>query len=333
MRRHVWRGLVVGPVAVLIALSAWPGAAATTDEHVVFRIQPAEIDESSSLVVSTTHPHLAYTTNDSGDSATVYVLDSRTGALVGSTDLTGVDAIDVEGLAGGSDGSLVMADIGDNDGVRPEVSAYRFQQPGRSASSVVPDAVTLTYDGGPRDAEGVLYDAGSGRIYVVSKEYAEAHVYRSPRHVFDRNHAVLRPVAHAPDLATDATFVPDGGVVAIRTYLAVDFYRFRGWTPLATMPLPLQRQGESIAAPAGGKELWIGSEGVHSAVLAVSIPDLERSSPPTTSAAPQPAASEGDEHRELLKNRAVVIGGSATALLAVVVVIGIVRYIRHHPDH
>jgi hypothetical protein len=335
MTRAWTRGSCMGVVAVAVALLASPVSAARADDRVVFRIGSSEIDESSSLVVSTTHPHLVYTSNDSGDAAIVYVLDSRTGDLVGTTSLVGVDPLDVEALAGGDDGSLVMADIGDNDSDRSSVTVYRFPQPGPGTSSVEADAVTLSYDGGPRDAEGVLYDAASGRVFVVSKEYVDGHVYGSPPHVFDRDHAELQPVARAPDIATDATFLPAGDVVAIRTYLAVVFYRYPGWSELATMRVPIQPQGESVAAPPGGRELWIGSEGVGATVLAVDVPDLTPPATPTISpSTPPPAASDpGDEEREVLKGRAVIVGVIAVGLLAVVVAVIVIRYIRHHPDH
>jgi hypothetical protein len=341
MNACIRHGLRLGVAVWVVMAWSWTGASwsggvvHTADERVVFHIQSDQIDESSSLVVSTVHPHLVYTTNDSGDAPNVYVLDSRTGALVGTTTLEGVEPVDVEALAAGDDGSLVIADIGDNDAVRDAVDVYRIPQPGRGTASVQPAGASLTYQGGPRDAEGVLYDAQSGRVFVVSKEYAEAHVYRSPRDLFDRQHAVMTPVADAPDLATDATFLPGGELVAIRTYFAVDYYRLPGWERVATEVLPLQKQGEAIAAPPGGRELWIGSEGVNSAVLAIPVPtsELEPSAPPTTTTASPPVRSADDEHREKLLNRAVVVGGAAGVLFVLVLIVGVVRYIRHRPDH
>jgi hypothetical protein len=334
MTSALTRGLCGGAGALLACLLGWPGAAAGSDD-VVFRIGSGEIAESSSLVVSTTHPHLAYTTNDSGDAATVYVLDSRTGEVVGRTTLLGVDAVDIEALAGGSDGSLVVADIGDNDHVRDQVALYRIPQPGTGEHSVAPDAVSMTYEGGPRDAEGALYDADSGRVMIVSKEYVAAHVYASPPHVFARNAAVLHPVAGAPGIVTDATFLPDGDVVAIRTYLEVTYYSFPRWDELATKALPLQKQGESLAAPAGGNVVWVGSEGSNSAVLAVPIPDLAPPTPttppassgPPTSADPDAVAT--NEHRDQLIGQTTIVIVVSVALLALVVAILVVRFIRH----
>lgn len=331
--RVVGAAAVLGMIGPTVGLAASAAAAARADNDVVFEIQSAEIDESSSLAVSTTEPHLVYTTNDSGDSARVYVLDDRTGALVGTTTLDGVDAIDVEALAAGADGTLVVADIGDNNEVHPSVEVYRIDQPGRGDHTVIPDVASLRYPGGPRDAEGALYDSDTGRVYVVSKRFPDPRVYRTPPNVFDRGQAVLEPVAAAPRVATDATFLPGGDVAVIRTYLDAVFYAFPSWKRLASIRLPLQPQGESIAAP-DDEHIWVGSEGVHTNVLSVAVPDLTPTTPtePTdsTGAPSDPGAAEatpGGDHSLAARN--IVIGSGA--LLAVVIAIGVVRYRRHHP--
>lgn len=253
--------------------------------HRVFTITSDEVTESSSLAVSTVHPGLVYTTNDSGDSATVYVLDATDGSLVGRTSLAGVDAIDVEAISAGSDGSLVVADIGDNDRARDSVRIYRLDQPGAGDQTVSVDAVTLAYPDGPRDAEAVVYDAGPGRVCVVSKEIGAA-IYRSPPDVFGRGRAVLSPVASAPPVATDATFLPGDRLAVIRTYVGATIYRYPSWTPVRGFRLPHQEQGESVAAAPGGHEVWVGGEGVRSTVLAVRLPPIPKSEQPSPTPTP-----------------------------------------------
>lgn len=328
------RGAAGCLAALVAALTMATGASAGRDRDVVFEIQSSDIGESSSLVASTTHPHLVYTTNDSGDGPVVYVLDSRSGELVGTTTLAGVTAVDIEGLAGGSDGSLVVADIGDNDHQRDNVTVHKIDQPGRGTHTVEPESVTLTYPRGARDAEGVLYDAEIGTVFIVEKEYAGARVFATPRDVFDRSRAELTPVARAPGIATDATFVADQQWVAIRTYLRVVFYRYPSWREVASARLPLQQQGESITEAPGGGALWVGSEGENSAVIAVPLPDLRPDRPttaPTSTAPTGGGAAVGDDaNRELLKGRAVWVGAVAVTLLGMVLAILVARYVRHH---
>jgi DNA-binding beta-propeller fold protein YncE len=326
---------VTAAVLVVFASAVGGGASAHTD-RLVFRIQPAEIDESSSLVVSQTHPRLVYTANDSGGSATVYVLDARTGELVGSTSIEGVEPVDIEAMTTAADGSLIVADIGDNDSQRADAMVYRIDQPGRGAHTVVADAVQVTYSDGPHDAESVVYDTDTGRLFVVSKEFVTAHVYRSPRDPFSHRQVVLRPVAEAPALATDAALLPSGDVAVIRTYSTAYFYTFPGWRGLGERQLPSQPQGESLAVPPDGDQLWVGSEGVGSRVLAVPMPDLARPNPSTSAPPTKPTGSSDggvaeaeNEHRDELKSRAVLVGGGALALLVVVAVVLVVRWHRH----
>ncbi|MGH3508326.1 MAG: hypothetical protein ACRDO2_14100, partial [Nocardioidaceae bacterium] len=272
-RGHVLRGVL--SLAAAVAMTA--GGVPTTyaeDRGLVFRIRSGDVTESSSLVVSSTQERLAYTTNDSGDAAVVYAVDTGSGRVVGRTTLTGVDAYDVEALGGGSDGSLVVADIGDNSGVRERVTFARIEQPARGDHAVTPDVVSLRYVDGARDAESVLYDSESGRIFVVSKEFGDAHVYRSRADAFAHRFGVLRPIAAAPPLATDATYLPGGDYVVVRGYIDATVFRAAGWTRVERFSLPAQEQGESIAAPPSGDVVWVGTEGNNSPVVAVPIPSL-----------------------------------------------------------
>lgn len=274
-------------------LTAYAGD--TTRPHLVFRITSSQVTESSSLAVSTVDPSLVYTTNDSGDRGTVYTLDTSTGAVVGRTTLAGADPLDVEAIAAVSDGSLVVADIGDNTASHSTADLYRIEQPGRGDRAVTPDRVDLTYPGGPRDAESVVYDVSADRAFVVSKALGDGAVYATPPNVFEHEQARLRRVASAPPLATDATFLRGGGFVVIRTYVYATVYAYPSWEPVATFGLPAQQQGESITAPPSGDVVWVGHEGARSGVLEVSLPDLPAASPSApqgaTSAAPSPAGT------------------------------------------
>lgn len=326
-------GLAVG--TALAAAAAIPSAYA--DERLVFRMQSPAITESSSLVVSTVDPSLAYTTNDSGDGPVVYIVDTATGSLVGRMTLEGVTAVDIEGLAGGQDGTLIVADIGDNDAARKTVTVYRVPQPGRGDTVVTAEAVTLRYADRPRDAESVLYDTTSGRVYVVSKELVGASVYATPPDVFTREHARLQPVADGPPVATDATLLPAGDFAVVRMYASAAVYRFPSFEHVVDFGLPELKQGESIAAPPGGSTVWVGTEGERSPVFAVPLPRLPEppptpspSTPPSTTApspvGPPPSSSEDSLSTGRSSTQQVLTGlGAGLTLLAVVAVIAVAR--------
>jgi hypothetical protein len=338
MRRSVFALLAAG----LVAAVALPGGAAYAGDtsvrpREVFRIMSPEITESSSLAVSTVDPGLVYTTNDSGDDGTVYTLDASTGAVVGRTTLTGADPLDVEAITAVSDGSLIVADIGDNDADHSTADLYRIEQSGRGDHGVTPQRVDLTYPGGARDAESVLYDETTGRAYVVSKLLAGARVYETPPHVFDLEHARLRPVAEAPTFATDATFLPGGDFVVIRTYTDATVYAFPSWRKVTTFDLPSQPQGESITAPPSGDVVWVGSEGARSRVLAVPLPELSTgtggpagSTEESTSSGDGSSGSSssgGDQSTQDLARVGFVV--SASLLLVALLALVVVAFVRH----
>ena len=81
-----------------------------------FRIDDARITESSGLALSRAHPHTVWTVNDSGDSARVFAVDTRTGRTVGVHTFD-APVRDVEALAITPQGRMLVADIGDNDRV------------------------------------------------------------------------------------------------------------------------------------------------------------------------------------------------------------------------
>jgi hypothetical protein len=345
-RRALWAGgcllvAATGLPAVVTVQTAYAGHA--QGPRVVCTIASPLITESSSLAVSTVDPGLVYTTNDSGDDGTVYTLDSSTGRVVGRTTLAGVDPLDVEAIAAADDGSLVIADIGDNAADHSTADLYRIDQPGRGEQSVTPDRVDLTYLGGPRDAEGVLFDASNGRAFVVSKLLGGARVYATPPNVFDYDRARLRPVAPAPLLATDATFLPGDDFAVIRTYSDATVYAYPSWKEVATFDLPSQPQGESITAPRSGDAVWVGSEGLRSRVLAVDLPELPSASgssatPPTSSspegdrgtgASPSSSANSDDTDSSTRVAQVVFVVSSA-ALLGLLAGLVIVALTRRH---
>lgn len=327
--------LAAATVGVTAVPGVVPASAQGDGERVVFTIDAPQITESSALAISTEDPGLVYTVNDSGDLPNVYVLDARNGRLVGTTTLGGVEATDVEGLAIGTDGTLVVADIGDNQQDSTSVTIHRIPQPGRGDETVEPTSVSLTYSNGARDAEAVLYDADDGRVYVVSKQLGGAHVYRSPKDVFDQSSARLTPVAQAPGLATDATFIPGQPVAVIRTYFGAVAYDYPSWRKILSFDLPSQDQGESIAAPAGGDEVWVGSEGERSTVIAVPLPDLTPDEPtqaPSSSAPIIESAPAAGEQSDGWEQVAWVVVVGASVALVLLILAGTFLYRRHHPD-
>lgn len=254
--------------AVLVGVTPAVAEGSGSHPRLVFRIHDERVLESSGLAVSRTHDGLAYTVNDSGDDARVFVVSTDDGSVVGQTGLAGARADDFEALATAPGGRLVVADIGDNGADRDSVELYVLPEPGRGVREVRPRTVTLTYPGGARDAEAVVVSGQT--VFVVSKE-ALGGVYAAPVLRSGRDRFRLRRVASAPTLVTDATRLPDGDVV-LRDYGRGYVVTLPQWRVHRSFRLPRTRQGETIAALPTGRRVYVGSEGSHSPVYLVAVP-------------------------------------------------------------
>ncbi|MFB9235809.1 hypothetical protein ACFFWC_09660 [Plantactinospora siamensis] len=184
---------------------------------------------------------------------------------------------DTEDLAVGPDGTIWVADIGDNDRTRETVAVWTLPPGGAR-----PALRRMRYPDGPHDAEAVLL-TGDGRPIIVTKEPSAAGLYApatapragatapltqlgrvdlpatttsNPFSIFGR--ALITGGATAPDgrrvvlrTYSDAFEfdVPDGDVVAALT---------RG-TP-RIVPLPDEPQGESVTYSRDGRSLLTVSE-------------------------------------------------------------------------
>ena len=257
-------------VAVPFLLGAAAGAPDVAD-HPAFRFQDPEIVESSGLVVlpgAGRDGGLVVTTNDSGDSGRVFTVDRATGATVGVTTWP-TDPVDVEALAPAGPGHVWVADIGDNQHARDSVSVLRVPV-GRGDRDVAPEAYDLVYPDGARDAEALLRHPVTGRLYVVTKGVFAGAVYAAPLRLRADRPNRLTEVARAPGIVTDATFLPGGGGVVMRTYSTAYLSAFPSWQDVESWSLPDQDQGEGVTV--AGDELLVSTEGARSLVLRLGLP-------------------------------------------------------------
>ena len=260
------RGLVVGAcVVVPFLLGAAAGAPGTDDP--AFRFADPDIVESSALVVLP-GSGLVVTTNDSGDSGRVFTVDPRTGSTVGVTTWT-AEPRDVEALAPAGPDHVWVGDIGDNQHVRASIEVLRVPV-GRGRADVAPETYELVYPDGAHDAEALVSHPLTGQLFVITKGVFAGTVYAAPRRLRTDGANVLEEVGEAPGIVTDATFLPGGGGVVMRTYGAAHLTAFPSWQPVSSVDLPAQEQGEGIAL--AGRGMLVSSEGARSQVLRVALP-------------------------------------------------------------
>jgi hypothetical protein len=304
--------------AVLLCLVVPASAQEQNGAEAVTRLADPRIVESSGLALSRRHPGVIWTHNDSGDQARLFAVgpDGRTRAVLS---LAGVDARDWEAVAAGRDDrgrpALFAGDIGDNNDVWPEVAVYRVTEPTVLRDATVPSVrYRLRYADGPRNAEALLVDPRSNRLYVATKAEAGGGLYRAPARLDPAGINVLERIARVPPVVTDGAFLPGGRGFVLRDYQQAHVYAGPG-RRVGSFDLPLQFQGESLAVTADGRSVLVGSEGPDSEVWRVPLPTLILSRVTPTTRVPPGAASSP-------AGRSVVSGGWRWPATRVLVVAG-----------
>lgn len=241
-------------------------------------VLPPALHESSGLGASRRHRGTFWSHNDSGGGPVVYAIDSA-GRQIGRARVDGAHNRDWEALAVGpcpSGDCLYIADTGDNDGRRDDPAIYRVPEPGPTDTVTAPaERFPIRFPDGRPDAEAV-YVLPDGAVHIVTKgRRTPITLYRYPGPLRAGETVELLRVmslsdepAPLPFQVTGAAATPDGGIVAIRTYTAVQLYRV-GWRgrlrALVAAPgvdvQPLaEAQGEAVAF-AGDGRLVFTSEG------------------------------------------------------------------------
>ncbi len=311
--------LVAAPFAIGLAVT--PSAPRGTT---VLTFDDPAIVEASALVVQ---DGLFLTTNDSGDSGRVFAVD-RSGATVGVTHWS-EDPTDVEALAPGGSGFVWVGDIGDNLASRSDVTITRVPV-GRGERTVTGTSYRLTYPRGATDAETLVRNPVTGRLYVATKNVFGGTLYAVPKRLSATDPNRLVRVGRVQSIATDGSFFPDGRHLVVRDYSSATIYDWPSLARVATFDLPAQRQGEGIAV-GPDDTLYLSSEGSHAPVVATRLPAEVRRAMAADTASPSPSSSDASSSDPSEPTDAVshdawpwVVGG----LLAVVAGVVLVRALR-----
>lgn len=256
-------------VSSVLVASTTTAPACTVDR--VLRDQ--RITESSGLARSTRFAGVVLTHNDKGDGARYFAVgtDGYTESVV---TLRGVIATDWEDVAVGPNNMVWLADIGDNDQNRGDISVYRVREPLELTDQTVGSTrFRFDYPDGAHDAEALLVHPSTARLYVVSKERdGTAAIYRAPG---DLSSTQINPLTRIrggiPDRITAGDFAPGGNNVVLRDYTQAYVYPTLADQP-KVLPLPYAPQGESVTYTRSGNALLVGSEGSSSQVCRVTVP-------------------------------------------------------------
>ncbi|MFI0373667.1 hypothetical protein ACH35V_37905 [Actinomadura sp. 1N219] len=322
--------LVLAGTSVCVLAPAASGAA--RDDQVAFKISDPRITESSGLAASRRHPGVVYTHNDSGGVPKIYALDAG-GRVRAVLTLGGAGARDWEGIALGKDGrgrpAIFVADIGDNlGGAWPYVTVYRITEPSQVRSQTLQaTAFRVKYPDGPRNAETLMINPRTNRLYIASKLFG-GKVYEAPAKLRTSGFNVMRKVADAPAMATDGAFSPDGRTCVIRSYFGARLYSVgpdgRPGKTMKSIGIPMQSQGESLSYTADGTSLLVGSEGQNQPVYRVPLPDEARPSP-SGGKEPKNAGTAGDVEGHAADTRNTRMGLFLALAIAAAVGFGLLR--------
>jgi hypothetical protein len=244
-----------------------PEDASTVDRH----LQDDRIVESSGLALSSRHPGVLLTHNDSGDSPRVFAV-GRGGDTEAVWTLSGAEARDWEDIATGPNSTVWVGDIGDNKLSRDTIEVYRFTEPEHLQSEPVQSTrFSLAYRDGRHNAEALLVRPRTGRVLIVTKEYGSAGFYRAPLELRSDRVNYLERARSAPDMITAGDFASDGGELVLRNYGSAYAYD-RVRSSATEIDLPSAQQGESITFCGDGLDVLTGSEGQGSPVWRVPVP-------------------------------------------------------------
>jgi hypothetical protein len=191
-----------------------------------------DLQEASGLAVSLRHAGIYWTHNDEG--SVLFAVDGA-GAVVARFPvrpaLQGWEDVAVAGCPQGGS-CLYLADLGDNYEERTFGQILRLPEPDPSAPDTLwPEIFPVRLPQGARDIETLLVLPGERVLVVTKGRNHPVTVYRYP--------GVLRPdtvtleevqkLSDGPRIlprqVTGGAVSPRGGLVAIRTYEVVQFYR------------------------------------------------------------------------------------------------------------
>jgi hypothetical protein len=289
----------------------------------LFTIRDQRLRESSGLAKSQKHQGIYWTVNDSGDSARVFGID--TNGKVKAVLSFKADVRDVEAVAVDRDGTIYIADIGDNRLNRDMIEIYTIPEPDELADADVRyHRYDFTYPDGPHNAETLLVEPGTNQLYIVTKvDKGAGAIYAAPPAPSRQGTNELTKLAPAPaGTFTDGTFLSDGQRVVLRTYTGVATVAWGDNPAVIASTEVAVTQGESVAVGQTSNTVLVGSEGSNSAVYQVQVP-AKAGATPSASATPKPATgSEASSDAKKSHNlRWILIGAALFAFIITIVTI------------
>jgi len=283
------RGLAA---SLLVAAAAMAQAQHTPQVAGILR--DGRLGEISGMTASPSTPDHFWVHNDSGSPADVFAIDS-TGRVQAQLRITGVKPVDWEDMAAFTlDGKswLLLADTGDNGGVRPRVELVVVEEPA-FASDATEHAfkaaaawrLPFRYADEPHDVEAVGVDASSETVLLLTKRTSPLQIWSLPLRTTGGKEQIATRVGTLqaadellptvdferrllPGRPTSLSLSRDASRAAVLTYASVWIYdraADESWaqafarTP-RSFPIALLAQAEAVAFGADADTVYVTGE-------------------------------------------------------------------------
>lgn len=280
-------------VAALLATTVTAAAAQRVPEMAGL-IRDGRLAEISGMAASPSAPQRFWVHNDSGANADVFAIDANA-AVRARLRLLGVKPVDWEDMAAFTlDGQswLLLADTGDNGGVRKRVELVIVEEPAlgstadeQSFQSAPARRIPFRYADEPHDVEAVGVDATTATVLLLTKRTTPLQVWSLPLRADARTETVATLIGELqvadellpgvdferrlqPGRPTSLSISRDARRAAVLTYASVWIYDRAAQESWASafarkprvFPIALLAQAEAIAFGADADTVYITGE-------------------------------------------------------------------------
>lgn len=196
-------------------------------------IQDGKLNEASGLAASRTNEGMLWTINDGGHDARLFLIDGD-GNIIHCYLIHSTANNDWEDLAIYTDelnkSYIYIGDIGDNLSKRKNIDLIVFEEPTfiDSNDSIITNHKTysLKYADGPRDAETLLVDPKSSKIFIITKREEKVRVYEAPEILSDTDTMELIFRTELPfKNITAGDISVDGKEILLKNYTSIYYWQ------------------------------------------------------------------------------------------------------------
>ena len=239
-------------------------------------IVDVKLQEASGLVASRTNKGMFWIINDSGNDATLFLIDDK-GNTVHYYWIKNAINIDWEDIAINTNENgksyIYIGDVGDNNAIRKSINLIVFEEPtiNNPADTIIIDykSYPLKYPNGPKDSETIVADPLTSTLYIVTKRELNVRLYEVPKSLNESDTMDLTYKTSLPFFnVTSGDISSDGQEILLKTYDNIYYWKrlnneslpetmTRAHESIEYSPEP---QGESIAWSVDGNGFYTLSE-------------------------------------------------------------------------